>query len=272
MTQVLTAKTARRGSRHLFFPAHIFSSLQPFPSLHKCVLSSCCHPAPSESWPWPCQQSQSNWTEWEVNLRLVITCWLKAQMAQTAARCLCISNPRSLPDRPKRQTWKPEKLTARTRSSCMQIWSTILAATMKELKHWSQFHRQGLWCHCSMMRDRVKKWTGCNDLKCSPWQKQPDKGFCYQQVWPTTQRIKKRGHRRDNGTCADWLSSPPKDFWYISLRLWFILEDLLSVSGLRVALQGKHDWCTPVKIYSWAAMILNLLTHRETVHLSFRQD
>lgn len=30
---------------------------------------------------------------------MVITCWLKAQMAQTSARCSCSSDPRSLSDR-----------------------------------------------------------------------------------------------------------------------------------------------------------------------------
>lgn len=136
------------------------------------LLSSCSF---SQSCPWPCQQRESNWTEWEVRLRLVITCWLKAQMAQTPPRCSCSSNPRKSFWQADRQTQKPEKPTASWGiTACRfdaETWQWQAAATeLPEVQRVkaliSRFHRQGLGVTAQWL-GKVKKWAGCNDLKWS---------------------------------------------------------------------------------------------------------
>lgn len=176
MTQVLTAKLVGRGNRRFFSPrvflliaVSLAETQQPFPFTPWCVLSSCCRPAPSESWPWPSQQRESNWTEREVRLQLVITCWLKAQMAQTSARCSCSSNPRSLfltGRQTNTETWETH---SELRNYCAWIWCRNLAACeppdMWRVKALiSCFHRQGLGVTAQWL-GKVKKWAGCNDLK-----------------------------------------------------------------------------------------------------------
>lgn len=92
VTQVLKAKLFGRSSR--LVSAHTFSCCfchwhwGAFCYAPKCVLSSCFQPTPSKSWPWQRQQGDYNWTEWEVRLQLVITCWLKAQMETNSVKML----------------------------------------------------------------------------------------------------------------------------------------------------------------------------------------
>lgn len=200
-----------------------------------CVPSSCCHPAPSEIWPRPCQQGESNWTEWEVRLQLVITCWLKAQMAQTPARCSRKQqSKKALSDRLDRQTQEPQRnprqgwgITAcRFDAGTWRPRRKPATSKCEELKaSISCFHRQGLGVTAQWL-GKVKKWAGCNDFKIVDAfhdKSDPIRAPRYQRGWPAEERVEKRGHRGDNGTYVqtDYLL-PLKDFWYISLLLWFI--------------------------------------------------
>lgn len=56
-------------------------------------------PPHTRSWAWPRKHRESSWTEWEVSLRLVITCWLVGTDGTNISKCLCSADPRSLSDR-----------------------------------------------------------------------------------------------------------------------------------------------------------------------------
>lgn len=121
MTQLLTAKLAKKEAG-IFVP--VFSPLctfhrwdsAAFSLTLQCVLSSCYHLAPSWSWPWPWQQRESNWTVWEARLRLVISCWLKAQMAQKCSKMFMQKSFWQVNG----QKQKLQKATESWRHMCMQ--------------------------------------------------------------------------------------------------------------------------------------------------------